>query len=269
MLCRNETTDQKVGGSSASKLTKEKGAQLGSFLAPALKASCVFYYLVMANSGETNKTSRDVVSVVVADDDRLTALTLADSIGRYGIRTLATVHTARDAIAAAIELKPNVLVVDLDFGPGPTGIDVAVTVRRALPTVGVVIVTAYEDSRLLSPGLPAAPAGSLYLVKQQVVNPEQVATAVRLSRETALDPPSNDNLRKRMSLTDSQIELLRLVATGLSNQAIAETMNLTPETVKKAITRLAKRVRVDHSSDSNLRVGLAHVYLQHSGFSRG
>lgn len=222
----------------------------------------------MLKNGGTNISATRPLSVVVADDDRLTALTLADSITRYGLRPLATVHTAGDAIAAVTELKPDVLVVDLDFGPGPNGIDIAIAVRKLLPKLGVVIVTAYEDPRLLAPGLPETPAGSIYLVKQQVANPAQVATAAKLSLQTAIKPPKKSATKRGMNLSDSQIELLRLVAAGLSNQAIAEALSLTPETVKKAITRLAKRVGVDYSSDSNLRVGLTHVYLQHSGYSR-
>jgi DNA-binding NarL/FixJ family response regulator len=220
----------------------------------------------MGRVGEA--TATEVISVVVADDDRLTALTLADSLSRYGLKTLATVHTARDAIAAVTELKPQVLVVDLDFGPGPNGIDVAVRVRQALPLIGIVIVTAYEDPRLLTPDLPEAPSGIIYLVKQQIVNPEQVAAAAKLSKQMAINPPKKSLLNKRVNLTDSQIELLRLVATGLSNQAIAEALVITPDTVKKSITRLAKRLGVDHSSDSNVRVGLTHRYLLLSGYSR-
>lgn len=205
---------------------------------------------------------------MVADDDRLTALTLADSLTRHGLKNLATVHTAGDAIAAVNQLKPDVLVVDLDFGPGPTGIDVALAVRRNQPTIGVVIITAYEDPRLLAPGLPQAPAGSLYLVKQQITNPEQVAIAAKMSRDAAINPTKKKIFKTGVGLTNQQIELLRLVAAGLSNQAIAEALSLTPESVKKSITRLAKRVGVDNSSDSNLRVGLTHVYLQHSGYAR-
>lgn len=222
----------------------------------------------MVKTGYTT-TPIEALSVVVADDDRLTALTLADSLQRHGLKILATAHTARDAINLVIKFKPDVLVVDLDFGPGPTGIDVAVTVKRSMPLLGVVIVTAYEDPRLLAPGLPKAPEGTLYLVKHQVENPEQVSAAARLSRNAALNPPKKDLIQSGVRLTNSQIELLRLVAMGLSNQAIAETLNLTPETVKKSITRLAKRVGVDYSSDSNLRVELTHRYLQHSGYSHG
>jgi DNA-binding NarL/FixJ family response regulator len=222
----------------------------------------------MSNVGEIVSAPRETISVVVADDDRLTALSLADSLGRHGLKILATVHTARDAIAAVVTLKPDVLVVDLDFGPGPTGLDVSIAVRRSLPMLGLVIITAYEDPRLLAPGLPESPDGTLYLVKQQLENPKQLAAAVRLSLETAINPPKKSNSANNVSLTNSQIELLRLVATGLSNTAIAEALNLTPDSVKKAITRLAKRVGVDHSSESNLRVELTRRYLQHSGYSR-
>ena len=78
------------------------------------------------------------------------------------------------------------------------------------------------------------------MVKQQLAHPEQVATAVRLAIELALDAPKK-NFTRLVDLTDAQIELLRLVALGLSNQAIATELTLTPETVKKSITRLAKR----------------------------
>ena len=208
------------------------------------------------------------LTVVVADDDKLTALTLGDSLSRYGLSLLAVLHTPGEALARTLELKPDVLVVDLDFGPGPNGIDVALKARARLPAMGVVIITAYEDPRLLAPGLPGAPPGAVYLVKQQIENPEQVAVAARLSVDLALNPPREPFSRKRIDLTDPQVELLRLVALGLSNTAIAEQVFQTPDSVKKSISRLAKKLGVDHSSENNVRVGLTHRYLQHSGHSR-
>lgn len=208
------------------------------------------------------------LTVVVADDDKLTALTLGDSLSRYGLTLLAVLHSPGEALAKTLELKPDVLVVDLDFGPGPNGIDVALKARVRQPMLGVVIVTAYEDPRLLAPGLPGAPLGAVYLVKQQIENPEQVAVAARLSVGLAINPPREPGSRKRINLTDPQVELLRLVALGLSNIAIAEQVFQTPDSIKKSISRLAKKLGVDHSSEKNVRVGLTHCYLQHSGHSR-
>jgi DNA-binding NarL/FixJ family response regulator len=216
-------------------------------------------------SGDSNAAE---LTVVVADDDRLTALTLGDSLSRYGLSLLAVLHTPGEALATTLELKPDVLVVDLDFGPGPNGIDVALKARARLPLVGVVIITAYEDPRLLAPGLPGAPPGAVYLVKQQIENPEQVAVAARLSVDLAMNPPRELAPRKRIDLTDPQVELLRLVALGLSNHAIAQQIFQSPDSVKKSISRLAKKLGVDHSSEKNVRVGLTHRYLQHSGHSR-
>jgi len=85
----------------------------------------------------------DAFRVVVADDDRLTALTLTDSLARHGLLPVGVAHDAGQALASTLSLKPDALVVDLDFGPGPTGLDVAVKARRALPGPGVVMVTAY------------------------------------------------------------------------------------------------------------------------------
>jgi len=207
-------------------------------------------------------------TVVIADDDKLTALTLSDSLSRFGLTPLAVVHTPGEALATTLKLKPDVLVVDLDFGPGPNGIDVSSKARARIPLLGVVIITAYEDPRLLAPALQGTPPGAVYMVKQHIESPEQVAVAARLSVESAINPPRTQSPTKNIDLTDSQIELLRLVAWGLSNTAIAEQIFQTPDSVKKSISRLAKKLGVDHSSEKNVRVGLTRRYLQHSGHSR-
>ena len=220
-------------------------------------------------AGRGDSSGEDELTCVVADDDRFIALGLSDTLARHGIRPIGIAHTAGDAIARATELKPSVLLVDLDFGPGPTGLDVAARVRRILPHIGVVVMTGYEDPRLLAPNLPSTPVGSVYLVKQQVTNPKEVADVVRqsvaLSQVADRVPPA----RRRIDLTDSQVELLRLVAMGMSNVAISEALVVTPAAVEKAVTRLAKRLGVDRSLDVNLRVGLTHRYLDLVGLRRG
>jgi DNA-binding NarL/FixJ family response regulator len=72
-----------------------------------------------------------------------------------------------------------------------------------------------------------------------------------------------------VSLTDQQIELLRLIAAGLSNYALAEALEITPKAVEKAVTRLADRMGIDRSSESNLRVAIANRYWEYLGHHRG
>ena len=222
----------------------------------------------MAEDSAERESPDSPLTVVIADDDKLTALTLSDSLSRFGLTPLAVLHTPGEALAATLKLKPDVLVIDLDFGPGPNGIDVALKARARIPRLGLVIVTAYEDPRLLAPALQGAPPGAVYMVKQHIESPEQVAVAARLSGEFAINPPRAQASTKNIGLTDSQIELLRLVALGLSNTAIAEQVFQTPDSVKKSISRFAKKLGVDNSSEKNVRVGLTRRYLQHSGHSR-
>lgn len=208
------------------------------------------------------------LTCVVADNERLIAQGLSDSLVRYRLRSVGVAFTAGDAIQQTLDLKPDVLIVDLDFGQGPTGLDVAVQVRKKLSHVGIVILTGYEDPRLLAPGLPEAPPGSLYLVKQHLDNTKQVALAAREAHVLALSLGTKESPQRGLDLTDSQIELLRLVAMGLSNNAISEELVVTPAAVEKALTRLATKLGVDRSSDANLRVALTHRYLEFVGASR-
>jgi DNA-binding NarL/FixJ family response regulator len=214
-------------------------------------------------------TGKNALTFVLADDDRLAATSLSEALGRHKLSPLAVVHTAGDAVKATVDLKPDVLIVDLDFGPGPTGIDVALQVRKHLPRLGIVMVTAYRDSRLLSPTLPEAPHGTVYLVKQQLQSPEQVAVAAREAVAGVYSKKKGSSTRRRVNLTDQQVELLRLVATGLSNSALAETLTVTPKAVEKSITRLADRMGIDRSEEGNLRVALTNRYLEYLGHHRG
>jgi DNA-binding NarL/FixJ family response regulator len=217
----------------------------------------------------SDESGQSPLTFVLADDDRLAATSLSEALDRYGLFPLAVVHSAGDAVAATAQLRPDVLIVDLDFGPGPTGIDVAIQVRRQLPKLGVVMVTGYQDPRLLSPSLPSPPVGVVYLVKQKLQSPKQVAQASREAVTTATRGPRDGTLRRGVALTDQQIELLRLIAAGLSNNALADALTITPKAVEKAVTRLADRMGVDRSSESNLRVGLANRYWEYLGHHRG
>jgi DNA-binding NarL/FixJ family response regulator len=208
------------------------------------------------------------LSAVLADDDRLTAMSLAESLERHGVSALAVAHTAGDTVREVVDKSPGVVITDLDFGPGPTGIDVAIEARRVLPRIGVVIVTAYRDPRLLASNLPEAPHGTVYLVKQQLSSPAQVADAAREAVARAATRTRSSKPMRRVSLSDNQAELLRLVAAGLSNQAIADAQHVTPKSVEKALTRLADRLHIDRSAESNLRVALTNRYSEYVGHTR-
>jgi len=240
-------------------------------LLPHSSGDCDTLVSVMSDDGgaqpEKNGENRPV-SVVVVDDHRLTANSIGDALERHGMLTLARAHTAADALAACTTHQPDALVVDLDLGPGPTGIDVAIGVRARNPRIGVVVLTGYEDPRLLDSSLPPLPPACVYMVKQKIEDTQDVVDAVNLSVTLIRGSGLPHSVKPRVSLTDAQVDILRLLASGLSNQAIAAKLSLTVSGVEKAINRLAKKLDVDSEADSNIRVGLTHRYLDMVGYVR-
>ena len=217
---------------------------------------------------EAEPSTSGPLRVVVVDDHKLTANAIGDALERHGMLAVARVHNAADAIEACSTNTPDALVIDLDLGPGPTGIDVAVEVRKSQRQVGVVLLTGYEDPRLLDSTLPALPPACVYMVKHKLDDTTEVVEAVYLAKKLITGPGVKTSVKPRVSLTDAQVEILRLVSSGLSNQAIAARSSLTLSAVEKAINRLVRKLDVESEADTNVRVGLTHRYLDMVGYVR-
>jgi DNA-binding NarL/FixJ family response regulator len=204
--------------------------------------------------------------VVVADDHQLTLSGVADSLSMNGVSIVGRARNAPDAIALVLATKPDALVSDLDFGPGPTGIDVATHLRKSLPKLGIVVLSAYGDPRLHHASLGEAPKGLVYLIKQQVADTADILDAVALSIVRA-DKAEKGHL-PRVNLTPSQIAVLRLVAQGFANQAIARELSVSEESVSKTINRMIKRLDLATGPNINSRAALIQSYFDAVGANR-
>ena len=76
--------------------------------------------------------------LILVEDDAFTRATLGDALILQGFDVKARVATAAEALAAQEEHAPQVAVLDLDLGIGPTGIDVAIALRSKNPQIGIV-----------------------------------------------------------------------------------------------------------------------------------
>lgn len=206
--------------------------------------------------------------VVVADDHRLTVEGLADSLRSREIRVGGVAQSVPEARKLVASLKPDVLLTDLDMGPGPSGIDLGLTARSSQPELGVVVLTAFEDPKLLSTRILTFPKDFVYLVKQRIENLDEVVDACELARAYAVGEAEPANSSDRFPLSRSQAEMLRLVASGLSNRAIAEQLSLGEDSVAKSINRLAKKLLPARGEDTNVRVSLTQIYFDMMGFQR-
>ena len=205
----------------------------------------------------------NALRVVVADDHSLTLQGVSDSLISHGISIVGRGRSAGEAVALVKEQKPDALVTDLDFGPGPTGLDIAESLRATLPTLGIVVLSAYGDPRLHSESLTKAPAGLVYLIKQQVHSTAALADAIVVSIDKAAKAERGE--LPTINLTSAQISVLRLVAKGLSNSAIAEELSVTEDSVSKTINRMLKRLGIQQNSTVNSRAALLQSYFDMVG----
>lgn len=202
-------------------------------------------------------------TVVVADNHRLTLSGVADSLSAHGMAVVGQGNSAAEAFALVEKLKPAALVTDLDFGPGPTGLDIAARLRKSHPTLGIVVLSAYADPRLHQVNLREIPRGLVYVIKQQVATTEDLVRAVHTSIENARKAAKGE--LPKIDLTASHIAVLRLVAQGFSNSAIAETLTITEESVAKNINRMSKRLGIESGPEVNVRAALIQHYFDAVG----
>lgn len=208
--------------------------------------------------------------LLIVEDDTLTRLTLETTVRAHGINDVVGASTAADAIARQTELRPSAAIIDLDLGVGPTGVDVAAALRRHNPDIGIVLLTSYEDPRLLTSPGQQLPAGCQYLLKKNIDTMDQILEALeksltskKVTRVAELSPSPFGRL------TNSQIETLRFVAEGHSNAHIAATMGVNEKAVEQQITRIAARLGVKREEGKNTRVGIARAYFRLRGASDG
>ncbi|MFF2145041.1 response regulator [Kitasatospora sp. NPDC058190] len=163
---------------------------------------------------------------------------------------VAEAATAERAVELAAEPGVDVVLMDLQFGPGSAmngaQATAAITARAGAPRV--LVVTTYDSDADTLPALEAGATG--YLLKD--APPEELAQAVRAAAagRSALAPSVADRLLERMrapsaALSARETEVLGLVADGLTNQRISQQLHLSQATVKSHLVHIYSKLGVD------------------------
>jgi DNA-binding NarL/FixJ family response regulator len=193
-------------------------------------------------------------------DGQLVRLLLADDhpVVRSGLRALletepgfeviAEVDTAERAVEMAAEIDVDVVLMDLQFGPGMHGSEATAAITSRPGSPRVLVLTTYDTDADILAAIEAGATG--YLLKD--APPEELAAAVRTAAagRSALAPEVAHRLLDRMrtpgaALSRRELEVLRSVADGLSNAEIAAKLFLTQATVKSHLVHIYGKLGVD------------------------
>lgn len=205
--------------------------------------------------------------LILVEDDAFTRATLGDALVLQGFDVKARVATAAEALAAQGEHDPQVAVLDLDLGLGPTGIDVAIALRHKNPQIGIVFLTTYKDPRLIESNLPTLPEGAIYLNKLEMNSTSAIAAQISSSILKPLTRRTFPWIRNSplSSLSTLQIEIMKEVAEGVSTSEIARSRGVSEQAIDKSIARISKHLGLPKSTDVNQRVQIVRAYFESKG----
>lgn len=198
-------------------------------------------------------------SVLLVDDDTFTRTTLSAALSGAGYR-VHPIGAAAPAVSFAQANLIDVAILDLDLGPGPTGIDLAHLLRRISGNLGLIFLTSYSDPRLLTTAELELPIGARYLLKSKLT---ELTSLITLIDQTIAYPLKTSHKAPvvDIKLNRNQIQILKLVAAGFSSNQIAENLNLSVKSVEAAISRINSNLGIS-DTDQNKRVQLAKIYYQ-------
>lgn len=190
------------------------------------------------------------------------------------VEVAATCGDLASLLAAVEAERPDVVVTDIRMPPnaGDEGIQAATRLRQTNPETGVVVLSQYADPGYALALFEAGTAGRAYLLKERVVDVDQLMDAIRAVAEggSVVDPMVVDGLvdakaRSKHSLvqelTPRERDVLREMAEGKNNAAIASTLVLTEPSVEKVIHSIFRKLGIAWEPSIHKRVKAVILYL--------
>jgi len=206
--------------------------------------------------------SKGAIKVLLVEDEEFTRVLIRDSLTKIGM-TVVDVANVSTALSVIDDFDPHVVVSDLDLGPGPDGADLLYKVEQTRPWTGMVVLTAHASPELALHGASRIPENATYLVKSQISSTEYLKAAI----EESIAHPGVVNALKKNSedqfvISTTQGEILRMIADGLSNAAIARERDVTLRAAEALIQRTFAALGVKGDPDMNSRVIAVRLWQQ-------
>ena len=211
--------------------------------------------------------------VVIGEDEALLREGMVLLLDRAGFDVVAAEEDATRLVTAALHHRPNIVVTDIRMPPDGTddGLRAALKVRSLLPGTGVVVLSQHLSRQYALDLLAGGPSGVGYLLKQRVADAGRFAADLRcvasggtvLDRDIATAAVARaEQVDDRVSrLTFRQREVLSLLAQGLSNAAIAESLVISEKSVVEHVSKVYEALQLPQTGNEHRRVLAVLRYL--------
>jgi DNA-binding NarL/FixJ family response regulator len=218
------------------------------------------------------------IRIVLADDHYLVREGVRQLLETQpGLEIVATCSDLEELLAAVDAEQPDVVLTDIRMPPTGVdeGIQAALKLRDDHPDVGVVVLSQYAEPRYALALLESGTARRAYLLKERVDDVAQVVAAIQAvaGGGSMIDPRIVESLVAEKTragssllrdLTPRELDVLREMAEGKNNAAIAGTLFLTERSVEKVIHSIFLKLNLTWEPSVHKRVKAVVVYLAES-----
>jgi DNA-binding NarL/FixJ family response regulator len=213
------------------------------------------------------------VRVAIAEDSVLLREGVARLLDDAGFDVVAQCGTAEELLLKVRSFPPDVAVVDIRLPPthSDEGLRAAIEIRNRHPSVGVLVLSQYVELGLALKLLTESPDGVGYLLKDRITDVDEFVASVRRVADggSALDPIIVSTLLSRRrsddpisQLTPREREVLELMATGSSNQGIADELIITLRAVEKYVSTIFTKLGLPSTKSESRRVLAVLLFLR-------
>ncbi len=211
------------------------------------------------------------IRVMLVDDHALVRAAVRQALDAPDLAMVAEAASAEDALLIAPQVRPDVLLVDIDL-PGMDGVALVRELAPRLPDTRIVMLTVSRDDRHLVDAMRSGAVG--YLTKD--LSPEALVRAVRSASEgeLAMTRRTAARLVERLvagsrasadpgdaadpalsTLTRRELEVLRLLADGLTDHQIAKALAISPRTVETHVSAILRKLGARNRAEAARRYG--------------
>jgi len=214
----------------------------------------------------------EVIRVYITDDHPIVRRGIKQLLEtEAGLEVVGEATNGREAVADMDKLKPDIVLMDLVM-PVMDGIEAIRQIKAGHPSIQILVLTSFATDDKVFPAIKAGALG--YLIKD--TGPEELVRAIQQVHQgqPTLHPSIAQKLLKEIShasegppspdpLTEREVDVLKLIARGLSNQEIAETLVVSIATVYTHVSKILDKLHLASRTQAALyalREGLASLY---------
>ena len=208
--------------------------------------------------------------VLIVEDEPLLRSLIAANLERDGFQ-VAAVGSAVEARKVVKDFDPDVALLDIELGDGPTGVDLALILRRQIPAIALVFLTHIPEPRVVGIDNKKIPKNAAYLNKERIADPGVVLEAIEAALRDKVRANFRDDKKEHplVDVSRSQLAVLQMVALGMSNAEIAKERDTSVRAVENLVKRAFIAAGIDPEAGGNPRVTAAREYIKVAGLPYG